>query len=87
MLNDGNYGYTLDAGNMLVIASDISLDKQKITLMHEILHAARMTYQGHPTPRSKAPYEDWEHHFIGIFENALITILQENKDLISWLSD
>ena len=87
MLNDGNYGYTLDMGNLIVIASDISLDKQKVTVLHEILHAARMIYQGYPTPRNKAPYEDWEHHFIGIFENALITMMQENKDLVAWLSD
>ena len=28
MLNDGNVGYTLDAGNLIVISNDLSLSKQ-----------------------------------------------------------
>lgn len=87
MLNDDNYGYTLDQGNLIVIASDLSEVKQKVTLIHEMLHASRMVFEGATTPKDKAEYDDWEHHFIGIFENAFLMILQDNPELIKWLSN
>lgn len=86
MLNDSSYGYTLDQGNLIVVASDISEDKQKVTLVHEVLHAARMILEGASKPRKKAEYEEWEHHFIGIYENAFIMIMQDNPDLVKWLT-
>lgn len=87
MLNDNSYGYTLDQGNLIVIASDISDSKQKVTLVHEILHAARMIFEGTTIPARKSDYEKWEHHFISIFENAFLVIIQDNPDLIEWLSE
>lgn len=85
MLNDNSYGYTLDQGNLIVVASDISLSKQQVTLVHEILHSARMILEGASKPKKKAEYEEWEHHFIGIYENAFIMIMQDNPDLVKWL--
>jgi hypothetical protein len=85
MLNDNSYGYTLDQGNLIVVASDVSEDKQKVTLVHEILHSARMILEGATKPKKKAEYDEWEHHFIGIYENAFIMILQDNPDLVKWL--
>ena len=85
MLNDNTYGYTLDQGNLIVVASDISESKQKVTLMHEILHSARMIFEGTSRPKKKADYEDWEHHFISVYENALVMLLQDNPELIKWL--
>ena len=79
MLNDSSYGYTLDQGNLIVVASDISV--------HEILHAARMIFEGTTIPTKKSEYEKWEHHFISIFENAFLVIIQDNPDLINWLSE
>jgi hypothetical protein len=87
MLNDNSYGYTLDQGNLIVIAKDISESKQKVTLVHEMLHAARMIFEGTTTPHRKAEYDEWEHHFIGIFENAFLMIMQDNADLVNWLSN
>lgn len=85
MLNDNSYGYTLDQGNLIVVASDVSDSKQKVTLMHEILHSARMIFEGTSRPKKKADYEEWEHHFISIYENAFVMVLQDNPDLIKWL--
>lgn len=85
MLNDNSYGYTLDQGNLIVVASDISLSKQQVTLVHEILHSARMILEGASKPKKKAEYEEWEHHFIGIYENAFIMIMQDNPELVKWL--
>ncbi len=85
MLNDNSYGYTLDQGNLIVVSADISLSKQQVTLVHEILHAARMILEGTSKPKKKAEYEEWEHHFISIYENAFIMIMQDNPELVKWL--
>lgn len=85
MLNDNSYGYTLDQGNLIVVAADISLSKQQVTLVHEILHSARMILEGTSKPKKKAEYEEWEHHFISIYENAFIMIMQDNPELVKWL--
>lgn len=85
MLNDNTYGYTLDQGNLIVIASDISESKQQVTMVHEILHSARMILEGATKPQKKADYDEWEHHFIGIFENAFLMIMQDNPNLVKWL--
>lgn len=86
-LNDNSYGYTVDQGNLIVIASDISESKQQVTLIHEVLHSARMILEGATKPKKKADYEEWEHHFIGIYENAFIMIMQDNPDIVKWLTD
>lgn len=84
MLNDGTQGYTLDAGNLIIISKSISATKQKITLMHEILHACRMTFEN-GMPKKGADYDEWEHFFIGVYENSLIMIMRDNPELIEWL--
>lgn len=86
LLNDNCYGYTLDQGNLIVVASDISVSKQRVTLVHEVLHSARMILEGSSKPKKKATYEEWEHHFIGIYENAFLMIMQDNPDLVAWLT-
>jgi hypothetical protein len=85
MLNDNTYGYTLDQGNLIVISNDISESKQKVTLIHELLHAARMIYEGTSLPKPKAEYEVWEHHFISIYEKAMLVIIRDNPEIIAWL--
>ena len=84
MLNDGNYGYTLDAGNLIVISNSISLPKQRVTLMHEVLHAARMIFEK-TTPNKESDYEDWEHHFIGLYETTLVMIMRDNPTIVEWI--
>lgn len=83
MLHDGTMGYTLDSGNIIVIASNLPKTKQRVTLMHEILHAARYTFEN-GMPKKGANYDEWEHYFIGIYENAFIMILNDNPELIEW---
>lgn len=85
MLNDNSYGYTLDQGNLIVISNSISESKQKVTLLHEILHAARMIYEGTSVPKKKAEYDVWEHHFISIYEKAMLVIIRDNPEIISWI--
>jgi hypothetical protein len=84
MLNDGSHGYTLDQGNLIVIANDLSVSKQKIVLMHEVLHAMRMIFEN-SVPDKEADYERWEHFFIGVYENSLIMFMRDNPDIVNWL--
>ena len=83
MLSDGTQGYTLDFSNTIVIANNLHKTKQRVTLMHEILHAARFTFEN-GMPKKGADYDEWEHYFIGIYENAFIMILNDNPELIEW---
>ena len=85
MLNDGNYGYTLDQGNLIVVSLNIDISKQRVTLMHEMLHACRMVLEGSSKPKKKADYEEWEHHFISIFENGCMMLIRENPEVMAWL--
>jgi Zn-dependent peptidase ImmA (M78 family) len=84
MLNDGTLGYTLDAGNLIVVSSSISISKQQVTLMHEILHAMRMIFEN-GMPKKDANFEKWEHFFIGVYENSILMLLRDNDDLMEWL--
>jgi hypothetical protein len=86
MLNDGSQGYTLDQSNLIVISAEIAYGKQKVTLMHEILHAARMVFEN-GLPEKDSDYEKWEHYFIGIYENAMLMIIKDNPKLIEWFKN
>jgi hypothetical protein len=83
LLTEGNYGYTQDFRNIIVIDANLNESKKKITVFHEIMHAARMTFVT-DAPK-KADYESWEHHFIGIWENSMLMILRDNPKLTEWL--
>jgi hypothetical protein len=86
MLNDGSYGYTLDGKNLIVVDSTIHITKKQVTLLHEIMHAARMVWEN-PTskPGKNAGHDDWEHYFIGVWETSLLLIMRENPKLMEWL--
>lgn len=86
MLNDGNQGYTLDYGNLIVVASNLSKSKQQVTLLHEILHAMRMTFENTP-PAANTEFDDWEHFFINIYENSLLMFIRDNPEIVEWLEE
>lgn len=83
LLAEGNLGYTQDSRNVIVIDKDQSESKKKVTVWHELMHSARMTFDTDDT--RKLDYEGWEHHFIGVWENSLLMILRDNPDLTKWL--
>jgi hypothetical protein len=85
MLNDGSYGYTLDAGNIIILDKDIAISKKQVTLLHEILHAIRFNNDLMPKPKKKDDFEAWEHFFIGLYEGNLLAVLKDNPDLVEWL--
>ena len=85
MLNDGAYGYTLDNKNVIVLSSYLSNGKEKVTMLHEILHAVRMSNDGMPRPSKDDDFECWEHYFIAMYETGLLAVLKDNPKLVEWL--
>jgi Mlc titration factor MtfA (ptsG expression regulator) len=85
MLNDGAYGYTIDGKNLIVIAAGLNRSKQQVTLLHEILHAVRMSNDGMPRPSKDDDFESWEHYFIAMYETGLLAVLKDNPKLREWL--
>lgn len=85
MLNDGAYGYTLDNKNIIVLSSDLSNGKEKVTMLHEILHAIRMSNDGMPRPNKEDDFETWEHYFVAMYETGLLAVLKDNPKLVEWL--
>jgi hypothetical protein len=85
MLTDSSYGYTQDERNIIVINVDLHDTKKKMTLFHEIMHAVRMVNEPSTKPQAGAEYGEWEHYFIGIFENSLLAVFQDNPKLTKWL--
>ena len=85
MLNEGSYGYTIDTQNVIVIDSNLHVSKKKVTIMHEVLHAARMVFDNSVKPKKSDDFEAWEHYFIGVWENSLIMVMRDNPELMQWL--
>ncbi len=85
MLNDATFGYTLDTENLIVIDSTLKLSKQRITLLHEILHAIHAVFDTSVKPTKKDDFDVWEHYFIGVYEEALLLVLRDNPELIKYL--
>jgi Zn-dependent peptidase ImmA (M78 family) len=86
LLTEGNYGYTQDPRNIIVIDEDLHESKKRVTVFHELLHAARMVFQT-DEPKKGAEYEELEHHFIAVWEHSLLLILRDNPELTEWLLD
>lgn len=85
MLNDGTYGYTLDLDNLIVLDKDIPLSKKKVTLFHELMHATRMVWENDSKPKKGADFDEWEHYFIGVWENSILLLLRDNPKVQEWL--
>lgn len=84
-LNDNSYGYTLDAGNIIVLDVSISLNKKQQTLLHEIIHVITMVYSGQVQPKPKDEYDIWEHHFIGLWEAPMLSFIKDNPEVVKWM--
>ncbi len=86
MLSDGSYGYTMDAASLIIIDAGISKAKQRTTFVHELLHAIQMTFGGATKPSKDADFEEWEHYFIGTYEESLLIVLKENPEVAKYLT-
>jgi hypothetical protein len=87
MLNDSTYGYTLETENLIVIDAELAPSRKRVTLLHEVLHAVIGTFDTSVRPAKGSDFQTWEHYFIGILEDPMIMLLQDNPSLIDWLSE
>lgn len=85
MLDDGSYGYTLANSNVIVLDAALPVSKKRVTLVHELLHAARLQADPPQIPSREAGLEEWEHFFIGVWDNTLLALLRDNPKLVAWL--
>jgi hypothetical protein len=58
---------------------------KRTTLFHELLHAIRITFGGSFTPNHKTTYDEWEHYWIGLYEEPVVAMLQDNPELVQYL--
>jgi Zn-dependent peptidase ImmA (M78 family) len=86
MLNDSTFGYTLGTENLIIIDASLKFSKQRVTLVHEILHALFSVFDNSVKPTKKDDFEVWEHYFIGLYEEPLVMIIKDNPELLKYLS-
>lgn len=91
MLNDGSYGYTIQEGNIIVIDKAATPSRKRQVLFHELFHAVRFSSGSSgikPNVEDVQPNEIidvWEHYFIAMYEDAFLTIIRDNPDVINYL--
>jgi hypothetical protein len=81
----GTYGETVYKDNTIVLDVELTGSAKRVTLFHEVLHAIRFTFGGSYFPPKGTPFEDWEHYFIGLYEEPILLVLKDNPDLLAWL--
>lgn len=82
---DGTYGYTIDKDNTIVLDAEMAPSIRRVTLLHELLHAIRYIFGGSYRPSKSTSYDEWEHYFIGIYEEPLLMVLKDNPELMEFL--
>lgn len=82
---EGHYGFTQDKDLTIVIDQEMPESIKRVTLFHELLHAIRATFGGSFTPAKTTTYDEWEHYWIGIYEEPVVQMLRDNPDLVAYL--
>lgn len=82
---DGTYGYTIDKDNTIVLDAEMSNSIRRVTLLHELLHAIRFVFGGSYKPPKTTTYDEWEHYWIGLYEEPLLIVLRDNPDVLVFL--
>lgn len=91
MINDDAYGYTLQKTNVIVLDKDCPPSRKRQTLFHELFHAIRYSSGSSgikPNLEEVLPSEviiTWEHYFIAMYEDTMLSILRENPTLTRYL--
>jgi hypothetical protein len=58
---------------------------KRVTLFHELLHAIKITFGGSFQPGKATSFDEFEHYFIGLYEEPVILMLQDNPELVEFL--
>lgn len=84
-VDETHFGLTNVKDNTIIIDADQALTMKRVTLFHELLHAVRVTFGGSFIPGKGTSYDEWEHFFIGLYEEPVILMLRDNPDLVDFL--
>jgi Zn-dependent peptidase ImmA (M78 family) len=90
MINDDSYGYTLQKSNFIVIDKNCPPSRKRQTLFHELFHAVRFSNgsSGIKPDMENIQSEDviytWEHYFIAMYEDTMLSVLRENPTLVDY---
>lgn len=91
MLDDASFGYTLNKTNTIVIDKNCPPSRKRQTLFHELFHAIRFSNGSSgikPNLEDVLPNEviyTWEHYFIAMYEDTMLSMLRENPQLTDYL--
>jgi Zn-dependent peptidase ImmA (M78 family) len=91
MINDDSYGYTLQKSNFIVIDKNCTPSRKRQTLFHELFHAVRFSNgsSGIKPDMENIQSEDviytWEHYFIAMYEDTMLSVLRENPAIVDYL--
>ena len=91
VIADDSYGYTLQKTNTIVIDKHCPPSRKRQTLFHELFHAIRFSNGSSgikPNTEEVIPNEiiaTWEHYFIAMYEDTMLSILRENPTLTKYL--
>jgi hypothetical protein len=83
--DDGHYGFTNAKDNTIVLDAELPESMLRTTLLHELLHAIGVTFGGSFKPAKATDYLDWEHYWIGLYEEPLVMLLRDNPELVGFL--
>jgi hypothetical protein len=91
LINDDSYGYTLQKSNTIILDKHCPPSRKRQTLFHELFHAIRFS---NGSSGIKPNLEDvqsdelisiWEHYFIAMYEDTMLSILRENPAVSEYL--
>jgi hypothetical protein len=90
-IDDDAYGYTLQKSNTIVLDKHCPPSRKRQTLFHELFHAIRFSNGASgikPNLEDILPHEvisTWEHYFIAMYEDTMLSVLRENPQLTNYL--
>ncbi len=91
IINEDSYGYTLQKSNTIILDRDCPPSRKRQTLFHELFHAIRFSNGASgikPDLENVMPHEiiyTWEHYFIAMYEDTMLSVLRENPALTKYL--
>jgi hypothetical protein len=91
LISEESYGYTLQKSNVIVLDRDCPPSRKRQTLFHELFHAIRFSNGASgikPNLEDILPHEvisTWEHYFIAMYEDTMLSVLRENQELLNYL--
>lgn len=91
IINEDSYGYTLQKSNTIILDRDCPPSRKRQTLFHELFHAIRFSNGASgikPDLENVLPHEiiyTWEHYFIAMYEDTMLSVLRENPALTKYL--